>query len=244
MPSECSVDYCTRPAYFSNNLCQNHLARKRRGASDWRVRSRYEMTPEERFWDKVDKSGPVVDSSDLLTSPTVVGTNCWVWTAAVNKQGYGRYQYEGKARPAHRLAYEWSGFVIPEGLYLDHLCRNPSCVNPDHLEPVTPLQNVRRGKRYPEKCHKGHDLQRRESGIRVCRTCINTRARERGFTSPWKGKDLDPGSEHHGTERGYTYYWCRCSDCKAAHAAHARCRRYLKKTGHQPTIDAIEEATK
>jgi hypothetical protein len=67
---------------------------------------------------------------------------CWVWQRGVTALGYGC----DKDGMAHRVYYERHKGPIPEGLYIDHLCRNPPCVNPDHLEPVTPAENIRRGR--------------------------------------------------------------------------------------------------
>lgn len=72
-------------------------------------------------------------------------TPCWVWSLRVDEHGYGRINRVGESPYAHRSYYEKSVGPIPDGLHLDHLCRNPSCVNPEHLEPVTHAENVRRG---------------------------------------------------------------------------------------------------
>lgn len=82
---------------------------------------------------------------------------CWIWKG-YKKDGYGHAQYDGKLHQAHRLIYESLKGPIPEGLNLDHLCRNPSCVNPDHLEPVTQQENILRGLkgRMRTHCAKGH----------------------------------------------------------------------------------------
>lgn len=73
--------------------------------------------------------------------------DCWLWTSTL-RRGYGRFWIApGRFVPAHRFAYELLVGPIPEGLELDHLCRNPACVNPAHLDPVTHRENVRRGKR-------------------------------------------------------------------------------------------------
>lgn len=74
-------------------------------------------------------------------------TNCWVWQRSINPNGYGHLTVNNKQVLAHRFVYEFYKGPIPEGLTLDHLCRNPSCVNPDHLEPVTHAENCRRGLR-------------------------------------------------------------------------------------------------
>jgi len=70
-------------------------------------------------------------------------TGCWNWQLYVDDRGYGRC----KKDRAHREYYRRHVGPIPEGTELDHLCRNKRCVNPDHLEPVTHAENVRRGQR-------------------------------------------------------------------------------------------------
>ncbi len=73
-------------------------------------------------------------------------SHCWEWIAAKDPKGYGRVKRHGTAgtQLAHRLSYERVIGAIPNGLHLDHLCRNTSCVNPAHLEPVTHAENMRR----------------------------------------------------------------------------------------------------
>jgi hypothetical protein len=78
----------------------------------------------------------------------VVASGCWQWTASVNHHGYGDFAPgEGRsgAVRAHRWAYEHFVGPIPEGLQIDHLCRNRRCVNPAHMEPVTSATNTHRG---------------------------------------------------------------------------------------------------
>ena len=81
---------------------------------------------EVRFWSQVNKAG-----------------DCWEWTGSL-RRGYGRFKTGRTSVTAHRFSYEHMVGPIPEGLELDHLCRNTACVRPDHLEPVTRLVNVRR----------------------------------------------------------------------------------------------------
>lgn len=87
-------------------------------------------TPHERFMAFVDKG-------------TGEGT-CWVWVGGLHRNGHGKFGADGRAQLAHRWSYEHHRGPIPEGLEIDHLCNNPPCVNPRHLEPVTHLENVRR----------------------------------------------------------------------------------------------------
>ena len=70
---------------------------------------------------------------------------CWEWDGSRTNLGYGRIDIDGRTFLAHRLVYERRVGPIPAGLQLDHLCRNPGCVNPAHLEPVTSRENRLRG---------------------------------------------------------------------------------------------------
>ncbi len=72
------------------------------------------------------------------------GSDCWLWTG-YKRGGYGRLKLEGVLKEAHRVSYEYYVGKIPEGLVIDHLCRNRSCINPAHLEPVSIAENIQRG---------------------------------------------------------------------------------------------------
>lgn len=73
-------------------------------------------------------------------------TPCWTWQGCKNRSGYGHIKVNGRLKRAHRVHYEEANGPIPDGLQLDHLCRITSCVNPAHLEPVSPAENIRRAK--------------------------------------------------------------------------------------------------
>jgi hypothetical protein len=109
---------------------------------------------------------------------------CWLWGGA-KSFGYGQLTFRRKGYKAHRLAYELLVGPIPDGLQIDHLCRVRNCVNPEHLEPVTQLENQRRTQPYRNRwvpfepgrtCRKGHPWTRENvlvwvGGKRGCRTC-------------------------------------------------------------------------
>lgn len=115
----------------------------------------------------------------------ITETGCWIWLGATNGIGYGKFYVVDRMMYAHRFAYIQKYGEIPEGLELDHLCRNSYCVNPDHLEAVTHQENVKRGKageniatknREKTHCPQGHpysgdNLYIKPNGSRVCRTC-------------------------------------------------------------------------
>lgn len=91
-------------------------------------------------------------------------SGCWLWRGNLGASGYGRFKFVGGEAKAHRVSYELSVGPIPEGLVLDHLCRNTWCVNPRHLEPVTNRENTLRGIGAPAvnarktHCNEGHPL--------------------------------------------------------------------------------------
>jgi len=176
----CDVAGCGEPAGWKR-LCEKHrIAKKRTGDPLILDRRRIKRDPEARFLEKVDKNGPIP-----LHRPEL--GPCWTWTAAKGKRGYGNFFYGGKVGRAYAFAYEHFVGPLPEGCEeLDHLCRNPSCVNPAHLEPVTHRENVLRGeapsavnaaKAY---CDRNHEFTKANTYIRIglggkkmriCRAC-------------------------------------------------------------------------
>lgn len=136
-------------------------------------RTRQRTPPDERFWPRVDAFG-----------------DCWEWTGRRNKDGYGRFDVTAHGA-VYTHTYAWEALVgpVPEGLELDHLCRNPACCNPDHLEPVTRKVNTLRGygpsARHARKTHcpAGHPYDQSNThldtrGQRNCRACGRVRARQ------------------------------------------------------------------
>lgn len=115
------------------------------------------------------------------------GLPCWLWTAAPGPDGYGRFRYGRRKVSAHRLVYEIMIGPIPPGLQLDHLCRTRLCVNPWHLDPVTPKVNTARGQLITRQlmktqCPAGHaytgpNLYITPSGARACKICRATQDR-------------------------------------------------------------------
>jgi len=141
-----------------------------------------------RFWAKV----------------VVAQNHCWEWTGADNGKGYGQFWDGQQLVPAHRIAFEWLRGEIPEGLELDHLCRNKKCVNPMHLELVTRSENTKRGigpalaaqkQRAKTHCPHGHPYSPENTyitpvGGRQCIICRN--ARNRRYKQSLKSKYLIP----------------------------------------------------
>jgi len=110
---------------------------------------------------------------------------CWEWTGA-KSEGYGVIGRGGRGEGnalTHRVMWEQLVGRIPEGLDVDHLCRNRACCNPDHLEPVDRRTNVARGLRRPGyrgsilHCPRGHLYDRSTATQRKCSTCKNENAR-------------------------------------------------------------------
>ncbi|MFJ1788385.1 HNH endonuclease signature motif containing protein [Streptomyces anulatus] len=128
------------------------------------------LTPTLRFWSRVNKAG---------TLAPMLGP-CWTWTGYQDRDGYGQFYFQGRKYLAHRHAYMQLVGPIPAGLVIDHLCRNPSCVNPAHLEPVTPAENTRRSEpAMRTHCIHGHEFTAANTyyrisstrGVRQCRAC-------------------------------------------------------------------------
>jgi len=75
---------------------------------------------------------------------SVVASGCWNWTGVLDRDGYARFHKSKNQHRAHRVSYEFHNGAIPQGLTIDHLCKNKGCVNPEHLEAVTKEENASR----------------------------------------------------------------------------------------------------
>lgn len=114
---------------------------------------------------------------------------CWTWNGKVGRDGYGRFFLDGRWLMAHRYAYERAMGRIPEGLEIDHLCRNKLCVKPSHLEAVTRRENMHRQPRIAAlmaqtHCKRGHEYTPENTridtrGNRNCKACKRLLERER-----------------------------------------------------------------
>jgi hypothetical protein len=167
----CSIESCAKPK-ACRGWCWTHYDRWRRHGDPHKLGprgergTRYIGTPGERFWRYVEKTEA-----------------CWLWTGGCRSRGgYGNLgNVDGKTVPAHRFSYEMHRGPIPEGLVVDHLCRETKCVNPDHLEAVTVQENSRRAalsRGTARVCGKGHDLtgdavRTRKDGVVYCGSCAN-----------------------------------------------------------------------
>lgn len=105
----------------------------------------------DRFWRKVFRSSP---------------NECWAWSGAKDQDGYGLFWLAGSMKRAHRVSMELENGAIAEGLVVDHICRNRSCVNPSHLRTVTRYTNVHENSEAPAHlnslkttCVNGHPLE-------------------------------------------------------------------------------------
>jgi hypothetical protein len=179
-PAVCLIEGCTG-SVKGRGWCNTHYLRWRRHGDPL-----FEVSTEQRFWAKVNQDGPVPPHRPDLGP-------CWTWTAGLDENtsaGYGRFHVDGKPVGAHCFAYELLVRPVPAGLHLDHLCRNPPCVNPAHLEPVTCRVNLMRGETPAAVnaaktcCIRKHEFTEANTyvapdGSRNCRTCARERSRRR-----------------------------------------------------------------
>lgn len=120
---KCALRDCER-RYFARGYCQMHYARMRRYGDPLLVRFPIDLTVEDRFWPKVEKTN-----------------DCWIWIASGGR--YGHFKYNGRIEMAHRVSWLLEYGEIPDGLDVLHRCDRPRCVRPDHLFLGTHADNMR-----------------------------------------------------------------------------------------------------
>jgi len=128
--------------------------------------------------------------SRFLTHIQTSKNGCWIWIGSKDSCGYGLFQADRKRIRAHRFIYKYYNGDIPSNLEINHICGNPSCVNPAHLEAVTHRENILSGKGIPAinarktHCDYGHTLSGdnlwiQSNGSRHCRACWKRRNQDR-----------------------------------------------------------------
>ncbi|MFD9950822.1 HNH endonuclease signature motif containing protein, partial [Nonomuraea sp. NPDC059022] len=181
----CEISDCDQPRYGRRPYCLLHFTRWQRHGDPLKVLRVVIQSAKgsgglsDRFWAKVDAQG-----------------DCWLWTGATHEAGYGRFRADGRTVPSHRWAYEHLVGPIPGGFQIDHLCRNPPCVNPDHLQPVPQAENLLRGYSSPAMnarkthCKNGHPFDEVNTIVvkgskgpaRNCRICTRVKAGTQGLS--------------------------------------------------------------
>lgn len=177
----CSVIGCER-SFYAKDFCYAHWERWRAHGdpqADLPLKAQYQF-PEN------------LARRLLFCPPTTMPTGCIEYTGSRSRGGYGTVSVGGGTnRPAHRASYELVRGPIPDGLQLDHLCRNRICVNPAHLEPVTQRENLMRGEgpsavhARQTHCVNGHEFTPENTyydakrNRRTCRACSRERQRRR-----------------------------------------------------------------
>lgn len=156
------------------------------------------------------------DWNRLIANVKRLRNGCWVWTATRTPPGYGRVSINRSSTYSHRVMYMALVGEVPAGFHVDHLCRNPPCCNPAHLESVTPAENMRRSPIQPStinalktECIRGHplvgdNLITKAGGGRVCRAC--RLARQRALSAEKKAERVKAGLPVRG--RGWTGSTC------------------------------------
>lgn len=213
--TECSVDGCDRGGRFTRGLCTMHYARLTRHGETGGAEAMHAVSYDGKKC-RIDDCGKTPKSRGYCTAHykrlmrhghplggrrartweesfnlhCVKGEGCWEWGGVIHGGGYGVISSGRNTQLAHRWSYEHHVGEIPEGLVIDHLCRNRSCVNPAHLEPVTNEENLRRGAGYGLQngmrttCINGHEYTAENTytgpdGGKRCRTCARILSRKR-----------------------------------------------------------------
>lgn len=190
----CSIEECERPRH-GKTWCQMHYRRNLYRSSP--TAPNLNADPEATFWRKVDKHGPLPEHREDLGP-------CWLWEAGISKRGYAKWKpprtFPIQTYIAHRVSFFLINGPIPvDRPQLDHLCRVRRCVNPDHLEPVTLAENLKRGFAAITHCPAGHLYDEQNTywatvggyQCRSCRSCHRlNEARRRKEMAGREGTDV------------------------------------------------------
>ena len=179
---------------------------------------------EERFWDKVDASG-----------------DCWLWTGRTGNGGYGYCDWPGSPSPrvVHRIAWEILCGPIPEDHQLDHLCRVTRCLNPDHLEPVTAAENMRRMYALKSHCKNGHPFSGSNLRLvpraghldRFCRTCLRDATRR--YREPTRSGNDSPATINSRRTECKNGHLFNEENTRVTHSKSGRVERHCKECSRQ-----------
>jgi hypothetical protein len=176
---------------------------------------------------------PKKNTVENVISGLLVDENgCWVHRNPNKKSGYGYVGWENKTRLVHRIVYEGMVGPVPDGLQLDHLCRNRACANPDHLEPVTQSENTRRGaipNLLKKECPRGHPYSGdnlytdEKTGRRQCKECrriLKTARRRKNGIAP-------------GRRFGESHHACKLSDDQVSEIRLRSCSETRTSLAHE-----------
>ena len=173
MKNLCAIPGCNK-FVFGHGFCSAHYSRWRRHGDPLAGRTTPGTPVELRLWPFIKRGDP---------------DQCWEWQGPRDKAGYGWLKINGTTISAYRLAYQLlTKTIVPTGLTMDHLCRNPPCCNPKHLQPVPERTNLLRGtgtsaqNARKHQCPAGHpydllNTRFNNRGERCCRTCTAAQSR-------------------------------------------------------------------
>lgn len=130
-------------------------------------------------------------SKQRFRSCYIISGNCFIWKKYLDKDGYGTFYFMKKNRRSHRVAYYFANGDIPHGMVIDHICKNRSCVNPEHLRCITKAQNTLENSfsvgainKMKQFCKFGHPFDKKYGKQRYCSICSKEKAKR--LQKKWK----------------------------------------------------------